>query len=747
MVTKKLEIGVSGMTCAACVRRVENFLKNGDGISDVTVNLATESATVAYDPSLADTDAIKNLVEGSGYKPFDLKESGEEETERRGKEQKTALVKFLLSCVLTVPVMAIAMAETIAGEAFFPYPFGLVIQFALTAPVLFWVGSQFYIGAFKALKSFTADMNTLVAVGTFSAFGYSAVATFAPHLISVGAEKPPVYFETAAMIITLILFGKYLELRAKGRASLAISRLMDLNPKMARVVKDGNEIKMPVAEVRIGDIISVRPGEALPVDGVVVSGGSSLNESMVTGESMPVEKRMGDKVIGGSINGTGAFEFRATGVGAQTVLAQIVRLVREAQGSKAPAQKLADVIASYFVPIVILIACATFFVWYSMGPEPKFIYALVSFVAVLIIACPCALGLATPTAIMVGTGKGAEHGVLIKNSEALENASHINTVLLDKTGTITTGKPQVTMTYANDGSSTLDLLRLAAAVEKRSEHPLAYAVVNEAKERGIDVPEALEFESTTGAGARALVEGCEVVIGSGKLMESRGVDLSNLHKAVAKITERGETPLYVTKNGKCAGVIAVGDSVKHDSATAVEALHKMGMKVIMITGDNEATAQAVADRVGIEKVLAEVLPSAKVSAIKKLQIEGHVVAMVGDGINDAPSLAQADVGFAIGAGTDIAKEASDITLMTGSLMGVVTAFRLGTATLKTIKQNLFWAFAYNTLLIPVAAGALYPVWGIMLNPMFAAFAMAFSSVTVVTNSLRLRSFKADPHYS
>lgn len=739
---KKIEIGVAGMTCAACVRRVENSIKKGKGVSDAAVNLATESATVIYDPSAIGLDSIKELVSASGYQPYDisLEETSDEDKKRREEELNRAFRRLIVSASLTAPVMAIAMKDHIGLGWIMPAPVGNVFMFLLTTPVMFWAGAPFMTGAVKALKQKTSDMNTLIAVGTLAAYGYSIVSTFAPSLIAVEGGRPPVYFETAAMIITLILMGKWLEARARGRASEAISRLMGLRPRMARIIRDGAEAEIPISEVRIGDLVIVRPGESIPVDGTITEGASSVDESMITGESIPADKSVDDKVIGGSINKTGSFTFTATGVGSRTVLARIIRLVREAQGSKAPAQKLADLIASYFVPIVILIAVATFFVWHSVGPEPKFIRALVSFVAVLIIACPCALGLATPTAIMVGAGKGAEMGVLIKNGEALETAGKIDTIVLDKTGTITSGEPKVTSIVSAGGASEQEILSFAAAVERRSEHPLGEAVVRAADERAISVPDVMDFRYTTGAGVEGVVGGEKIAIGSARLMESSGADISSLAETITAMGRRGSTPLFVVRNGGVLGVIGVEDTIKPESAGAVEKFKRMGLSVAMITGDTEATARAIAEKVGIDRVLAGVPPEKKAEEVEKLQAEGRVVAMVGDGINDAPALARADVGFAIGAGTDIAMESGDITLMTGDLNGVVTAIRLGAATLKTIKQNLFWAFAYNTLLIPVAAGVLYPVWGITLNPMFAAAAMAFSSVTVVSNSLRLKTF-------
>ncbi len=740
---EKVEIGISGMTCAACVRRVENSIKKGDGISGATVNLATESATIEYDPGIAKVDYVKSLITKSGYTPYDIVEdAGEADRERREEHLRLAIRKFVISAVLTAPVMILAMGDMVGLHIPVSKTFANILMFAFTTPVLFWAGIGFMTGAVKAAKQKTSDMNTLIAIGTLAAYFYSVVATFMPSLITVDGMEPPVYFESAATIVTLILMGKYLETKAKGRASDAIAKLMNLTPKMAIVLVDGVEKETPVSDVRIGDIIMIRPGESIPVDGEIIEGESAIDESMITGESIPADKSVGMRVIGGSINKTGSFTFTAKSVGSQTVLAQIVRLVRSAQGSKAPAQKMADLIASYFVPIVILIALATFFVWYGFGPEPKFTRALVSFVAVMIIACPCALGLATPTAIMVGTGKGADNGVLVKNGEALEKAAKINAIILDKTGTITTGEPVVTHMIMVDYITREEAISIAAAVEKRSEHPLGKAIVRWAEQKSISIPSAREFESITGAGVKAKVNQWSAMVGSARIMTENSLDISEFEEPVEVIKKRGATPLYLSVDGRVAGVFSVEDSVKPGARMAIEKFNEIGMEVYMLTGDNLATAQSIARQVGIKNVMAEVRPEEKSRKVEELQSKGLVVAMVGDGVNDAPALAIADVGFAIGAGTDIAMESSDITLMTGNLSGVVTAIRLGHATLRTIKQNLFWAFAYNTLLIPVAAGILYPVWGITLNPMFAGAAMAISSVTVVTNSLRLKSFKA-----
>ncbi len=600
----------------------------------------------------------------------------------------------------------------------------------------FWAGWRFYRGAWGALKHKTADMNVLIAVGTSAAYFYSVAVTFAPQIFPEGMAE--VYYDTAAVIIALILLGRLLEARAKGQTSEAIRKLMGLRARTARVVRGGQEVDIPVEQVRAGDVVIVRPGEKVPVDGLILEGHSTLDESMVTGESMPVDKGAGDPVVGATINKTGAFKFEATKVGKDTVLSQIIKLVEEAQGSKAPIQRLADQIAGVFVPIVIGIAVLTFAVWLIFGPEPAAMFALVNFVAVLIIACPCALGLATPTAIMVGTGKGAEHGVLIRSGEALETAHRIDAIILDKTGTLTKGQPALTDVVAHNGLGSDKLLRLVASAESRSEHPLGEAIVAAAREQGLTLSEPSQFASITGRGIVAQVDEHKVLVGNERLLTDEGIVLDGLAGPAGDLSALGRTPMYAAVDGKAAGLVAVADTLKDNSADAVEALHRLGLEVYMLTGDNKRTAEAIARQVGIDHALAEVLPEDKAAKVKELQAQGKRVAMVGDGINDAPALAQADVGIAIGTGTDIAMEAADITLMRGDLMGVVTAIGLSKATMHTIKWNLFWAFAYNTAGIPIAAGLLYPFFGLLLNPMLAAAAMAFSSVFVLTNSLRLR---------
>jgi Cu+-exporting ATPase len=611
----------------------------------------------------------------------------------------------------------------------------------LQTPVQFWVGWQFYKGALAAARHKTSDMNTLIAVGTSAAYLYSVLATFFPGLFAAEGLAPKVYFDTAGAIIVLILLGRLLEARAKGQTSEAIKKLMGMQAKTAIVLVDGEEFELPIEDVQIGDTVIVKPGGKIPVDGVILEGHSAVDESMVTGESIPVEKTAGDEVVGATLNKTGTFKFKATKVGKDTMLAQIIKMVEEAQGSKPPIARLVDIIAGYFVPAVIGAAIVTFIIWYFFGPAPALTYALLNFVAVMIIACPCALGLATPTSVMVGTGKGAEHGVLIRGGEALETAHKLDAIVLDKTGTITKGEPAVTDVFAAEGYQPNEILSLAASAEKGSEHPLGEAIVEKAKENELKIGAPTDFNAIPGHGIEATVANKKLLLGNSKLMETKAVLLEDFERKSEEFSGQGKTPMLISVDGKIAGVIAVADTLKDNSRAAIAALHRLGLEVIMITGDNQRTADAIARQIGIDRTLAEILPEGKASEVKKLQAEGKKVGMVGDGINDAPALAQADVGFAIGTGTDVAMESADITLISGDLTGVVTAIALSKATIRNIKQNLFWAFAYNTILIPVAAGILFPFFGILLNPIFAAAAMGLSSVTVVTNALRLRRFK------
>jgi Cu+-exporting ATPase len=742
--SEKADLPIQGMTCASCVNRVEKALSSLKGVIHVNVNFATERASVEYIPEEVTIRDLKKVVQDAGYQVLEVKEEDIVEKERLARERELSRLKwkFIAGAVLLAPILILMY-----GGSFLEKWIGLsmganfFLQFLLATPVQFWVGWQFYVGFWKATKHKTSDMNTLIAVGTSAAYLYSLIVTFVPHLIMVKGLMMDVYFDTSAAIIVLILLGRFLEARAKGRTSEAIKKLIGLQPKTARIIRNGNEMDIPVGEVTLGDIVVVRPGEKIPVDGIVKEGYSSVDESMVTGESLPVEKKVGDKAIGATINKTGTFKFEATKVGKDTVLAQIIRLVQEAQGSKPPIARLVDVIASYFVPVVISIAIITFIVWYVFGPHPALTYAFLNFVAVLIIACPCALGLATPTSIMVGTGKGAENGILIRGAEALETAHQLNTIVLDKTGTLTKGEPSVTDIVESEKFTKKEILTLAASAEKGSEHPLGEAIVSKAEEEGLGLFESKDFQAIAGHGIEATIDSKRILLGNLRLLEERKIALNGLSQRAESLSNEGKTPMFLAVEGKVAGIIAVADTLKESSKKAVEALHRMGLEVAMLTGDNERTAKAIAGQIGIDRVFAEVLPEMKAEEVKRLQAQGKKVGMVGDGINDAPALAQADVGIAIGTGTDVAMESSDITLIGGDLKGVVTAIALSKATIRNIKQNLFWAFAYNTILIPVAAGVLFPFFGILLNPIFAAGAMAFSSVTVVSNALRLRKFK------
>lgn len=741
--TALVSFKVVGMDSPHCAMVVEQAIKTVPGIVKVDVDYNNARAKIVYEIATSNIEQIKKVITDAGYKPIleqgKKEDLADKERREREKELMTLRKKIIIGVLISIPVFIGSYPEWFPFVQAIPRFWRNFLLFLLTIPVQFWVGWQFYRGLVLLVKYKTADMNTLIAIGTLAAFLYSTAATFFAGFFEAGGLPADVYFDTSTIIITLILLGRFLELRAKGQASEAIKKLMGLAAKTARVLRDGKEVDLSIDQVVEGDIIIVRPGEKIPVDGIIVEGRSSIDESMVTGESMPVGKTVGDEVIGATVNQTGSFKLRATKVGKETVLAQIIKMVEEAQGSKAPIQRLADLISSYFVPVVLGIAILTFVIWLVFGPAPAFTFALVNTVAVLIIACPCALGLATPTAIMVGTGLGAEHGILIKDAEALEIAHKINTVILDKTGTLTKGEPSVTDIVAvpspHQQFSQDEVLRLAASAELRSEHPLGEAVVKEAKDNNLNIAEPQKFESLTGQGIKALVEGQEVYVGK-KLADSDFQDHDG-----EEFEQQGKTVVYVYRARTPVGLIAIADTVKENSKEAIAGLRQLGVEPVMITGDNERTARAIAREVGIDKVLAQVLPQDKAKKVKEFKNQGKVVAMVGDGINDAPALAASDVGIAMGTGTDVAMESAGITLMSGDLLGLVRAIKLSKSTLRIIKQNLFWAFFYNSAFIPVAAGVLYPFLGILLNPIFAAAAMAFSSLSVVSNSLRLKRFK------
>ena len=824
---ERIDLPITGMTCAACANRIERSLNRQAGVEKASVNFATARATIIYNPETTNTGKLVEVVRDVGYDTTETAkvvftindskksaESGEllerhlrrlsgviepnfnsesrtiaveyvsgavgvseikravedfgyrvEDSEGGAKDEaaedslEAAHVaeyaglkrKFLIAAILSLPVLVIAMSH--GAIEFLNFPGVNYLQFVLTTPVVFYCGSQFYRGAWAAFRHRSADMNTLIAVGTGAAYIYSVAATFFPSFFMAASHATmsgmsdtmtvPVYFEAASAIIALILLGRMLEARAKGRTGEAVKRLIGLQSKTARVERGSVEIEIGIEEVVPGDVVIVRPGEKIPVDGRVLEGFSAVDESMLTGESLPVEKRAGDEVFGATINKTGTFRFEATKVGKDTALRQIVKLVQEAQGSKPPIAKLADTISGIFTPVVICIAIVTFVVWFvAASPEVRFTMALVNFVSVLIIACPCALGLATPTAVMVGTGKGAENGILIKGGDSLETAHKLDTIVLDKTGTITRGEPSLTDVISSNVFDENEFLRLVASAEKSSEHPLAKAIVHGAEEKGLTLAKAENFKAIEGRGIEADVSGKHILVGNLRLMNERKIATETVEDVAEKLAAEGKTPMYAVVNGEFAGLIAVADTVKPESKNAVARLQKLGLEVVMITGDNRRTAEAVAKEVGIRRVLAEVLPEGKAEEIRRLQSEKRIVGMVGDGINDAPALARADVGIAIGTGTDVAIEAADITLIRGDLNGVVTAIELSKATIRTIRQNLFWAFIYNVIGIPIAAGVLYPLFGWLLSPVIASAAMSLSSISVVTNSLRLRSFKA-----
>jgi Cu+-exporting ATPase len=746
--SKEVTIPIAGMTCASCAQAVERALGKLDGVESANVNLATEKASVKYMPEKVRLSEIKQAINKAGYQALEIKNKNtvDEDKLRKEKEIRILWTKFIISAVFSIPLLYIAMGPMVSWwnvpipgwlePMQYPLTYALV-EILLVIPVII-AGYRFYTVGFKALIRRSPNMDSLIAMGTTAAVLYSLYSTYkiyTGHFMYVD----DLYFETAGVIITLILLGKSLEAVSKGRTSEAIKKLMGLAPKTATVIQGDKEIEIPIEEVEVGDIILVKPGEKIPVDGEVVEGLTAIDESMLTGESMPVEKKAGDKVFCASINKNGSIKFKATKIGGDTALAQIIKLVEDAQGSKAPIAQMADIVSGYFVPVVFVIAVVSAIIWLLAGQDA--VFALKVFISVLVIACPCALGLATPTAIMVGTGKGAEYGVLIKGGEALETTHKINTIIFDKTGTLTEGRPEVTDIITTPIIDENLLLQLAASAEKGSEHPLGEAIVKGAEKQGLEMKKLDSFNAIPGHGIEVAIEGKQMLLGNRKLMLDRKISLELLEQQSDKLASEGKTPMYIAIDNSLAGIIAVADVVKESSARAIEKLHKMGIEVAMITGDNRRTAEAIAKQVGIDRVLAEVLPQDKAREVKKLQDEGKKVAMVGDGINDAPALAQADIGIAIGSGTDVAMESADIVLMRSDLMDVTTAIQLSKSTIRNIKQNLFWAFAYNIAGIPIAAGVLFAFGGPLLNPVLAAAAMSMSSVSVLSNALRLKAFK------
>ena len=742
----KRTFAVRGMHCAACVGKVERALRGVPGVDAASVNLATERATVDGDPARADAAALASAVAAAGYELAEAPApaapgaaSDDREQAARAAEQRRLRARVLVGVVLSIPIVLGTM------RAIFPWaPAWLANSWTLlllATPVQFWVGADFHRGFLHDLRYRSASMSTLVSLGTNAAYFFSLAVTLRPHAFMALGAMP--YYETAAVVITLVVLGRWLEARARGRTSEAIRRLVALAPRTARVLRDGVEVDVPTAAVVVGDLVRIRPGERVPVDGEIVEGASAVDESMLTGESLPVEKAPGAPVFGGSVNRTGSFVFRATRVGAETTLARIVRLVEEAQGSRAPIQRLADRVAAVFVPVVLVIAAATFVGWWGFGPSPSILYALTNAVAVLVIACPCAMGLATPTAIMVAAGRGAELGVLVKSAEALETLAGVDMMVFDKTGTLTLGRPTLTDVIPAPGVAEDDVLAFAAAAEQGSEHPIGEAIVARAKERGLPMPAVAEFSTVPGQGIDALAPEGRLLLGSRALMEARGVDVTALAPRAEALAQAGKTVVYLAVAFRPLGLVAVADTLKPEAPAVVAALRARGIEVAMLTGDDRRTAAAIARAAGIDRVLAEILPEDKAREIARLRESGRRVAMVGDGINDAPALARADVGIAMGSGTDVAIEAADVTLMRGDLRAVVAAVDLARRTIRIVKQNLVWAFGYNVVLIPVAAGLLYPFWGVRLSPILAGAAMAFSSVSVVTNSLRLKRWR--PH--
>ena len=749
---------VHGMTCASCVGRVEKALRKVPGVSNVTVNLANEKATVEHFPRAVTFEDLRQAVHNAGYTLARMETTSEDSATLKDQRERRQLWQRIVVSGLAGVFVMLASMNLFPGLNSISDQVRFFLLLVVTTPVLFWAGHPIYLAAWNAAVHKAVNMNTLIAIGTLAAYVYSVAATLSPRFFEQGGLQPDVYYDTAIMIIALILLGRYLETGAKSRTSAAIKKLMGLRPSTARVRRNNEELDIAIDLVQPGDYIVIRPGDRIPVDGVILEGNSSVDEAMLTGESLPVEKNPRAKVYAGTINKTGSFMFSASAVGKDTALARIVHLVQEAQGSRAPIQRFADQVATIFVPTVIGIASLAFFLWVFIGPSPSFTFALLAFIAVLIIACPCALGLATPTAVMVGTGRGAEQGILVRSAEALETAHRIDTIVLDKTGTLTLGVPKVT-DIVSKGISEHELVRIAASLERRSEHPLAQAVVDYAQENALSLEEPRDFSAKPGQGVHGRVGGVSVFIGNRALMSERSFDLNGLSETVDAFAAEGKTPTLVAIEGRVTGVLAIADSLRPEAKQAIKAMHDAGLEVVMITGDNRRAAEAIASELGIDRVLAEVLPDQKAKEVKNLQAEGKRVAMVGDGINDAPALAQADIGMAIGTGTDVAMETAQIILMSGDVRGVVKAIKLSKATMRTIYQNLFWAFGYNVALIPVAAGVLYPLFKVLggvpdslafifgetglLNPMLAAAAMAMSSVSVVTNSLRLKKVPLD----
>ncbi len=752
-IAERLEIGVGGMTCANCSGRVERKLRALPGVIEAGVNLTTERAVVSYLPDVLGAEAISEAIRAAGYEPRPLV-SDDGAIEDRERAARAAEIESLkrsvgLAVGFTVPLVVVAMGRMIPGlgEAMLAVlgdRSWMAVELVLAAPVLMFAGRRFFIHGWSEIRHLAPGMNSLVMLGAGAAFLYSVVVIAAPSIFPAGTAKT--YFEAAGVIVTLILLGRLLEAIARGRTSEAIRKLMRLQPDTARVIRDGEEREVAIGQVVLGDVVAVRPGERVPIDGMVADGDSFVDESMITGEPVPVAKRADDEVVGGTVNKAGAFRFRVTRIGADTTLSRIVRMVEEAQSAKPPIQRLADRIAAVFVPSAIAVSVAAFAIWLAFGPPPALSFAFVTAVSVLLIACPCAMGLATPTAIMVGTGRGADLGVLIRNGAALETLARVGVVALDKTGTLTRGQPELTdfLDPAGAGAAPDEILALVAAAEQRSEHPIAEAIVGAARSRGLTLPAVESFAVEPGYGLEARIQGRRVAVGADRHMARLGIDITGTEETAAALARAAKTPLYAAVDGRLAAIIAVADPIKDGSKEAVAALHRLGFEVAMVTGDNRRTAEAIAAEAGIDRVVAEVLPDQKVGEIKRLQSDGSKVAFVGDGINDAPALAQADVGIAIGTGTDIAIEAGDVVLMSGDLRGIVDAAALARKTLRTIHGNFFWAYAYNIALIPLAAGALYPVFGILLDPMLAAAAMSISSVFVVTNSLRIRRFRPPP---